>query len=115
MLGYMALTSILISIALFIAVGVVLMPHLMPLISPSGQLPETGKIESVVNQLVQDKPWLGILSSFYWMLGLVSVGLAVASFVRSERPRWPAFTVLGLIVGFVCLMMFSFIVMSAMV
>lgn len=103
-LGYMALSTMVISFCLFLVVMVTIMPVLMPLMPQQpGAMPDMNKMQSVIDDLVQNKPWVGIASVFFQILGITGIGLGVASLVRSERPRWPAVTVLAVVVGFIAM------------
>ncbi|MCA9254368.1 MAG: hypothetical protein KDA33_01970 [Phycisphaerales bacterium] len=111
--GFMAFATIIVSVVVFIGAYFLLFASVLSNVSPDGKINQQEWIDAMQGVL-QEKPWLGIGLNFSVFLGLTSIGLAMASLFRRERPRWPAITVICIIGGFFLLIMFSVLVGSAL-
>ncbi|MCB9853011.1 MAG: hypothetical protein H6819_07940 [Phycisphaerales bacterium] len=112
-LGFMAFSTIIISMILFIVTIIATMYFLYPKIE-SGPVVDVSQMQELGEELYQTQPWIAIASTFSYFLGFTAIGLAVGSLYRRERPRWPAITVLSIVAGFFCLVIVSLLLFSAM-
>lgn len=112
-LGFMALSTIIISIILFIVTFVATMSFVYPKIATSPIL-DMSEMQDLGEELYENQPWLAIATTFSQFLGFTAIGLAVGSLFRRERPRWPAFSVLSIVGGFFCLAILSLLLLAIM-
>lgn len=102
-LGFMALSTVIIAGVLFIVFAVTMFLATSEVINPAGPIPKMDRVIEVQTEIVESKPWLGIVLLFVRLLGFTSVGLAIASFMRRERPRWPAMAVMAVFGAMLCM------------
>ena len=105
--GFLAMTTIIISVVLFASVMIASMLAMLPHMPPPGAMPDYAALNEKMMAYYESSSWVAVAAGFSHVLGFVGVGMAIGSLVRRERPRWPAMTVLGTGVGFLVLLICS--------